>query len=204
MPAENRGTKKLLKARQILLFLIITFTGAALDIFTKWLAFSAIDINEEITVISGLFALAPTTNAGAAFGLMSGRILFFIIISILALVFITGYVIFLKHPTNLLAVALGLIAAGVLGNFFDRVALSGVVRDFLYFHVRGSFQWPTFNAADACITVGVALAVINAVRKRETRIKPEISPEVDVQNPAPTSEPGESKEASSWPTSEHE
>jgi signal peptidase II len=55
---------------------------------------------------------------------------------------------------RLLAVALGLIAGGAIGNAIDRVVW-GAVLDFVHFHV-GTFSWYVFNVADAAIVAGVA------------------------------------------------
>jgi signal peptidase II len=52
-----------------------------------------------------------------------------------------------------------LIASGALGNLVDRFRL-GYVVDFVRFHLRDGFSWPTFNVADITITVGVGLLLI--------------------------------------------
>jgi signal peptidase II len=55
-----------------------------------------------------------------------------------------------------MALALGLVLGGALGNLTDRVVRGhhGAVVDFVALHF-----WPTFNVADSCIVVGVLLAV---------------------------------------------
>jgi lipoprotein signal peptidase len=57
-----------------------------------------------------------------------------------------------------LCVALGLIFAGTLGNFYDRVVFGGV-RDFLHFY---KFEWPVFNVADCCLVLGAGLLLVQA------------------------------------------
>jgi signal peptidase II len=59
-----------------------------------------------------------------------------------------------RTQRRLLAVSLGLIAGGAIGNSFDRVVW-GAVLDFVHFHV-GTFSWYVFNVADAAIVAGVA------------------------------------------------
>jgi len=66
----------------------------------------------------------------------------------------------------LLQSALAVIMGGILGNFADRV-LHGYVVDFIEFHVRDAFHWPTFNVADSAITVGIGLLLIDAVKNPE-------------------------------------
>lgn len=58
-----------------------------------------------------------------------------------------------------LCAALGLILAGTLGNFYDRIAFNGV-RDFL--HWNYFFDWPVFNIADCCLVCGAALLLMQA------------------------------------------
>jgi signal peptidase II len=62
----------------------------------------------------------------------------------------------------LMQVAAGLIVGGALGNILDR-AVYGAVADFLDFH-WGDLHFPTFNLADSCISIGVALWLLDAVR----------------------------------------
>jgi len=100
-------------------------------------------------------------NRGAAFGLMNDmdpryRRTFFIGVSLLAVVLIL--MIFRKvGPGQLLtAISLSLILSGALGNFIDRVRLHYVI-DFIDWHWKDVYHWPTFNIADSAITVGVVL-----------------------------------------------
>jgi signal peptidase II len=50
---------------------------------------------------------------------------------------------------------MGLLAAGALGNLFDRVAF-GKVTDMFYFR---AINFPVFNVADACITIAAGLLI---------------------------------------------
>ena len=63
-----------------------------------------------------------------------------------------------------LSAALGLILAGTLGNFYDRLVFGGV-RDFLHvFHKDwNDWSWPVFNIADCCLVVGAGLLLVQAV-----------------------------------------
>jgi signal peptidase II len=53
-------------------------------------------------------------------------------------------------------VAMGLLAAGALGNLYDRLAL-GHVTDMIYI---AAINFPVFNVADACITVAACMLLI--------------------------------------------
>ena len=61
---------------------------------------------------------------------------------------------------TLVAVALGLLIGGALGNAYDRWAL-GAVTDFVWFHV-GRFSWYIFNGADVAICAGVAILIVES------------------------------------------
>jgi signal peptidase II len=61
-------------------------------------------------------------------------------------------------------ISLSVILAGALGNLIDRV-FRGYVIDFLDFHIK-TRHWPSFNVADACITVGAFLLIFILVFKR--------------------------------------
>ena len=61
------------------------------------------------------------------------------------------------------ALALGLILGGALGNVLDRIR-HGAVVDFLRFHWQHALAWPTFNLADSFIVVAAALLAVDALR----------------------------------------
>ncbi len=54
---------------------------------------------------------------------------------------------------------------GALGNFFDRLS-RGEVTDFLDLHLLAR-HWPAFNLADAAITCGAVMLVIDMLRARK-------------------------------------
>lgn len=62
---------------------------------------------------------------------------------------------------KLVAWSLGLIIGGALGNLVDRLRFGGVV-DFIYFHWH-SYAFPAFNIADAAITFGAGLMILEEV-----------------------------------------
>ena len=60
-----------------------------------------------------------------------------------------------------LALGIGLVLGGALGNAIDRISY-GWVADFYYFHV-GAFHWYVFNIADVGIVAGVALMLLDSL-----------------------------------------
>ena len=104
--------------------------------------------------ISKIFAgryLEVSCNVGFAFGLgvASWPILFFVLI-------LVGYFLF-KEKQRFLIFSLSLIIGGGIANLLDRLVI-GCVRDFISL---GFF--PSFNLADAAITLGVLLSLFKAV-----------------------------------------
>ncbi|GJE25523.1 signal peptidase II [Methylobacterium organophilum] len=80
----------------------------------------------------------------------------------------------LRASSRLLALALGLIVGGALGNAVDRIAY-GAVFDFVHLHV-GDWSWYVFNVADAAIVAGVVGLVLDAATERR-RAEPQADPQ---------------------------
>lgn len=124
--------------------------------------------HRKVTVIDGYWDFEYTVNPGAAFGLLSDsdssyRLPFFVVVSLLAIAVIL-YLLRGVHPSQkLLVIALSLIGTGAMGNFIDRIRFGHVI-DFVVWKYTDAYRWPTFNAADAFISVGVALMLIEIFR----------------------------------------
>lgn len=120
-----------------------------------------------VKVVDGFWNWRYVENPGAAWGLLSGasesvRIPFFIVVSIAAIAFIVTFFRKLPDSQTLLIISLSLVFGGAIGNFIDRLHLNYVI-DFIDWYI-GANHWPTFNFADAAITTGVALLVIQWIR----------------------------------------
>ncbi len=109
-----------------------------------------------------LFNLVLTWNYGVSFGLFNNRSpVYTVIFTIVAAAIIVGLLVWLRRVRQtLLALAIGLIIGGAVGNIIDR-QWHGAVVDFLDFSGLW-FPW-VFNAADAAISVGVALLVLDSL-----------------------------------------
>lgn len=116
------------------------------------------------------FSLTYVRNTGAAWGFLGNmpeniRPYFFWILSLVAMVVILWF--FLKTPRQDRVTRLGmaLIFSGAMGNFIDRVYLHYVI-DWLHFRWKifgWSYDFPVFNVADSCVTVGAILLFIEAL-----------------------------------------
>ncbi len=134
-----------------------------LDQITKWFARDALWEPPRAIEVTSFFNLVPVENRGISFGLLESDSGFGPwLIAGLALAIALALVVWLARTRRVLpAVALGLIVGGALGNVIDRARLGWVI-DFIDLHV-GGYHWPAFNLADAGITVGVGLLLIDAL-----------------------------------------
>ena len=140
----------------MIFFLVVSFLIVIFDQITKVLITRSLALYESVSIIKGLFSFTYVQNRGAAFGILQGARVFFVIITIALLIFVVGYII-RKKPQNLLEkTAISFITGGALGNFIDRAYL-GYVRDFIS---TDFIDFPVFNVADCFVCIGAALYVI--------------------------------------------
>lgn len=107
--------------------------------------------------------LVPVWNRGISFGLFAADAAIMpYLLSAFAAAVVVVLAIWLHRAANRhVALALGLIIGGAVGNVIDRMRF-GAVADFIDLHV-GGWHWPAFNVADSAITIGVALLVLDAL-----------------------------------------
>lgn len=136
-----------------------------LDQGSKYLAVLYLQGTDGVEVIPNFFRLYYLENRGAAFGILQDSRLFFIVITIFVILFISYLLFFKKHHVKgINRLSLILILSGTIGNFIDRLRLSYVV-DFLSFRFFG-WNFAVFNIADALIVIGTVLLII-AILKSE-------------------------------------
>ena len=148
------------------LLLAIAVPIAALDQVTKAIVRNALPLHDSWTIIPGLLDLTHVRNTGAAFGLLNAidfayKAQFMILIAVLALVAIAAFAARLGAHERLARLGLALILGGAVGNLIDR-AVHGYVLDFVDVYYRGIHFW-AFNVADAAITVGAALVLVEVL-----------------------------------------
>ena len=116
--------------------------------------------------ITPFFNLVLTYNRGMSFGLFNnGAGVNALVFSLVAGLIVAGLVYWLRRVDSpFLAVAIGLVIGGAIGNVLDRVRVGAVV-DFLDFYL-GSWHWPAFNIADSAICVGVAAMLLDGLLLR--------------------------------------
>jgi signal peptidase II len=156
--------------RRHFIFWTAAAAGLVADLVSKSLVFDwlkSVELTERI-VISGFFALRQDENTGTFFSLLRDSNEWLIVFTVVMMAAVIG--MFLAPPKELrlpgkgrlYALALGLVLAGAAGNLWDR-AWYGHVRDFLSCGF-GAHRWPTFNLADAWLTLGIIAYLIASLR----------------------------------------
>lgn len=128
------------------------------DQLSKFIIRSNFSQYQRLSIIGNYFYLTFVKNRGAAFGILSGQRIFFIIITVLFLVFII-YLYQKELPqTAAVKTALIFLLGGSTANLIDRVLLH-YVTDFIAFDLFDFYQLPVINIADIFIFFGVIILI---------------------------------------------
>ena len=140
----------------LVVYFIISLLVIVLDQLVKLWTVANFNLGESVSVIPNLFSLTYLQNTGAAWSIFEGQMIFFTIITIIAVVVVSYLMIRYRKDSKFLEIGLALVLAGALGNFIDRIRLGYVVdmiqTDFINF--------PIFNVADSSLVIGVVLIFI--------------------------------------------
>ncbi|RMH01757.1 MAG: signal peptidase II [Aquificota bacterium] len=133
-----------------------------IDLYTKSLAEAYLK-EGEVRLLPFL-SLVLVYNRGIAFGLFadapeSVRVVLLIFIPLIAVGLTFFYT--LREKQHLVAILMGIVAGGALGNLYDRFFL-GKVRDFIYLSY-GNLSWPAFNLADASVSLAILLFLLKGL-----------------------------------------
>ena len=131
------------------------------DQLSKWVVTLQLALGESVLVIPGFFDITYLENKGAAWSMLEGKMVFFILVAIVALVFMFYCYRRSEDGDVFIHYGLVLMMAGTIGNLIDRVWL-GYVRDFLSFDIFG-YAFPVFNIADVALCVGVFLVIVSVL-----------------------------------------
>ena len=138
--------------------IILLFVLTILDRLSKIWAAKTLSQGFDIVIIPRVLELHYLENTGAAFSILTGKILFFLIITIIMCVFIVYVMINTPNESKFAPFwyCLIFLLAGALGNFYDRLFYHYVV-DFISFVL---INFPIFNIADIYVTVSMAMLII--------------------------------------------
>ncbi len=150
-------------------YLFASFGIYMVDQSSKAWAVRALRFGSERTIVRGFLDFVYTENPGIAFGQLQeggsfGR-WFFVVLAIAAAVAVLYYFLRTSRNDDRILGACALLLAGIAGNLTDRVRL-GYVIDFIVVHA-GSWHWPTFNIADASISIGALLLAYDLIFERK-------------------------------------
>lgn len=125
-----------------------------LDMLTKFLTDGVNIQNTNIFV-----DIISVHNYGASWGMLSGHGVLFIVLAVIFVSLMFCYDFLVKKNNNengWFFVGYNLVLAGILGNVIDRIAF-GYVRDFISL---AFMDFPVFNVADICLTVGTICVIV--------------------------------------------
>ena len=175
--SQNTGKKSL---GFHLIFWLGSVCLLLLDQWTKYLACIHLKDRIPVSVMEDVFCLQYLENRGAAFGILQGQKVFFVLITLvfLFLVFWIYHCLPADRRFYPVYVTMMLLLSGAVGNFIDRIFRNYVV-DFFYFSL---INFPVFNVADIFVVIsfiGIAVSIlfiykddefeILSIRKKESK-----------------------------------
>ncbi|POP53854.1 signal peptidase II [Zhongshania marina] len=156
--------------RSRVFWLLVAVAVIMLDQVTKYFANTQLDYANPVEILPVL-DITLHYNRGAAFSFLSDaggwQRWFFTAIALVVSGYICVWLMRLKREQWLLSFALALVLGGALGNLWDRMYFGHVV-DFISVHWGASY-FPTFNIADAGISVGACLLLLDMVLNPEPK-----------------------------------
>ncbi len=147
----------------MLIPIIIIALLTSLDQFTKFIIKSKFLLYESKEVIKNVFAITYIQNKGAAWGVMQGKRIFFLILTVFVILgcFWILYNIIDNRKYIMLTTCVIFLISGAVGNMIDRFKL-GYVVDFFDFKL---IDFPVFNVADIYVTVSMFLILFLMIFK---------------------------------------
>tara|TARA_B100001113_G_scaffold316184_1_gene282808 strand:+ start:1464 stop:1955 length:492 start_codon:yes stop_codon:yes gene_type:complete len=137
-----------------------------LDQWVKLIIIENISLYERVK-INDFINITHQRNPGAAFSFLADaggwQRWFLSTIAIAVCLYIVYWLKELEKENKiLLPYGLSLVLGGALGNLFDRIML-GYVTDYFQVLIFG-WPFPSFNVADAAISIGAVLIIVDAVK----------------------------------------
>lgn len=121
------------------------------------------NIYQDIEIVNNFFSLTYVKNIGAAFSVLEGNRILFVIVALAALYLIYRLFIKNKKLTKLNIITYSLLIGGIIGNLIDRI-IYGYVVDYFEF-ILFNHNMPIFNLADVCIVFGAFLFIIQTLKE---------------------------------------
>ena len=143
----------------MIIYLVMVLLIVAADQISKIAVASSFKLGEQKMIIDNVLSFTYVQNKGAAFGILQGARVFFLVLTAVMLIAAIIYIIKVRPQSKLEKTALSFIAGGALGNVIDR-AMLGYVRDFI---ATEFMDFPVFNIADCFVCIGAGLYILYAL-----------------------------------------
>ena len=163
------------KKKQIIKYSIIgaiVVVCVLLDQISKLIAESKLVKYQSVEIIEGFFDLTLCYNTGGAWSILSDSTWLLVLVSLIALGFMTYT--FIKSNDKFYLISASVFTGGLIGNLIDRLFNIGVV-DFLDFNIFG-YDFPVFNVADifiVCSAVFIGISLLLEDKKENKKNKDE-------------------------------
>ena len=141
----------------LIIYWIFSALLVGVDQLVKWWITDNLALGETKNLIPGILSLNHIRNTGAAWSMLEGKMWFFTIVTLIAVVVILTLMIKNREKgSRWFMIGLSLILAGAIGNFIDRIRLGYVVDMFQ----TDFMSFPIFNVADVTLVCGVICILI--------------------------------------------
>jgi signal peptidase II len=146
----------------VIISFVLVLVLVVIDQLVKHWVVASVVLNTAHPLLPHVLALTNLRNNGAAWSILEGQQWFFSLVTVVALAVILYLFYRWRHNPRLL-LPLSFVLAGAVGNFIDRIQQGYVVDMFETLFVN----FPVFNVADCCLTIGVVWLVIIIIREEE-------------------------------------
>ena len=145
--------------------MLVAIVVAVADQVTKWAIVEWVPLYDKVP-LNSFINLTHQKNPGAAFSFLADaggwqRWFFVALASAVSVVIVVWLWRIRNAGQTVLSAGLAMVLGGAIGNLVDRILL-GHVTDFIQVWF-GNWAFPSFNVADAGISVGAALLIIDAL-----------------------------------------
>ena len=160
-----RDVRQLLKMRKernyklLIIQFAVVLLLIALDQATKYWALESLKPIRVFPIIEDVFNLRFAENTGAAFSMLQGKRVLLTVLPSAASIFMVYLLVSDKIKSKFGTWGITLVLSGAIGNLIDR-AFRGKVIDMFDFEL---INFPVFNVADICVSVGAVLIFIYAI-----------------------------------------
>ena len=138
---------------------ILTIVLVILDQLSKYAAIKYLKNQKPIVIIENFLQFYYVENRGAAFGILQGKRVLFLIITMAVVLVIGFYIVkYYNQMTPLTRISLATLMGGAIGNLIDR-ARFGYVVDFISVKLINRYDFPVFNLADICVVLSTFFIV---------------------------------------------